>query len=147
MLFSQTFRVELLDTDASGRPQMASWIRWMEETEYGFLRSLGLSVSMHDERGQYGFPRQRAAVEVLRPVGFGDELRVGLELGPISHKQVLWRFRAWSPPGDESQQSLVATGEFLVACCRFPKGRLPVAILIPDQVLEKIQAAGDPARS
>lgn len=152
-LHSQKFRVEQVDTDATGHPQLASWIRWMEETEYGFLRSLGLSVSMRDERGQFGFPRQRASVEILQGVRFGDSLRVEAELGRISHKQIVWRFRAWrqngagSQPAPDEPQALVARGEFLVACCRFPENQPPVAILIPDAVRQKIETAGEIASS
>ena len=55
--FSREHRVRWHETDASGYVHFANYVRYMEETEYDFLRSRGLKVHMNDDRGAIGFPR------------------------------------------------------------------------------------------
>lgn len=120
------------------------YARWMEETEYAFLRSRGLSVSLTDSRGRYGFPRTRVEWEVHSPARRGDELRIGLWLGETDGKRLHYRFaldRRAMTSGSESRGSdweASACGEFHLACCRFPPEALPYAIPIPDLVLERL---------
>jgi acyl-CoA thioesterase FadM len=134
-MFIREIEVGWRDLDAHGRVPIHQLIRWMEETEYEFLRSRGLSVSMYDERGRYGFPRLSAEVKVGEVVPeVGDCLRVLLVVLNVDAKSLTYQFGiAFVGRG------LVAEGIFHIACCRFPAGKLPYAILIPDEFLLRFQ--------
>ncbi len=142
-VFIRDIVVQQIDTEMSGAAQVSAWIRWMEETEYAFLRSIGLSVSMRDERGQFGFPRLSASVQFHRPVFFGQQLTMEMRTGSPSGKQIEYLFRAWSADRGNARNRM-AEGRFVVACCRFPAAALPYAIPIPDFVLEKFSSIRRP---
>ena len=72
--FRRQHRVRWRETDASGFVHFTNYIRMMEQTEYAFLRSLGLSIVMHDEKGVFGFPRRSTEIEVHQPAQLDDEL-------------------------------------------------------------------------
>lgn len=120
------------------------YARWMEETEYGFLRSRGLSVSLTDERGRYGFPRTRVELEVASAARRGDHLKVVLWLGTTDGKRLNYRFQierqSLERQGETNTQEweLCARGQFVMACCRFPAEAMPYAIPIPERVLEQL---------
>ena len=50
----------------------------MEETEYEFLRSLGLDVIFSDEKGSLGFPRVEAKSRFFSPARYGHILDIKL---------------------------------------------------------------------
>lgn len=140
--FSAQRRVRMVDTDASGAVHPGAWIRMMEETEYAFLRDRDLSVVLSDERdGLMGFPRLSAAVTIENPlehrVGFDDEVLVELSLMEVDGKQIQYDFRIECLTG-EAAASTVAVGQFVVACCRFPAGKPPYAILTPMHVVDAL---------
>ena len=123
-----------------GCAHIPAFISWMEETEYAFLRSLGMSVSMNDRRGRFGFPRLTAEIDIRRPARLHEELIVNLKIGRLSEKQIEYRFEV--RPANSDSPGPIAEGRFDVACCRFPDETLPFAILIPDDVLERLERAG-----
>ncbi len=110
----------------------SQWLRYMEEAEYAFLRSRGLSVVLADERGQIGFPRLACQLDIHGTASAGQMLTTKLILDSIDGKQIAYSFRVLR--GDQ----LLANGRFQVACCRFPPDSLPYAILIPDWVMAKL---------
>lgn len=115
----------------------------MEETEYALLRRLGLSVSMRDARGQFGFPRLRVEVNAAHPARLDERLEVEAGIGQLSARMIVYQFaiRSLDRP---RELALVASGRFEVACCRFPRDAAPYAILIPDGFLGRLEqfAAG-----
>ena len=127
-------RIRWVETDASGFVHFACYVRLMEETEYGFLRSRGLSVVLYDERGTMGFPRIHTVVEVERPLTYDQFVKTRLELESIDGKQIVYAFIIH----DETNQ-VAASGRFTVACCRFPDDAPPFAILTPDSVIDALQ--------
>jgi acyl-CoA thioesterase FadM len=131
--FKRSHEVRLVDTDVSGFAHFATYVRMMEETEYAFLRSRGLRVVLYDERGTMGFPRLNVQLEIQHPVSFGERLDVLLQLVEIDGKQICYEFDLVNQAG-----LTAARGRFQVACCRFPDGRPPFAILIPDFVSQAL---------
>lgn len=129
--------VRWVDTDASGMVHLAALIRMMEETEYAFLRSRGLSVVLTDGRGLMGFPRLSAEIEIVNAVGFDTEVNVELFLVLVDGKTIHYDFVITA-----SDQQRVATGKVAVAVCRFPAGEPPYAILTPEYVIEAITKPG-----
>lgn len=131
--------MRLADLDQFGGLRLEAVIRWCEETEYAFLRSRGLSVSMRDQRGQFGFPRLKTSVEIYdRPAAF-QPITIAMELREWSPKSLRYAFRVHAesaPAGQPDSPLAIVTYE--AACCRFPPRQLPYPILIPDDVLAKL---------
>ena len=62
----------------AGIVHFSSYFRYMEETEYAFLRSVGLSNVMVDSKGTMGIPRREAKCTYHRPALFEDVLTIDL---------------------------------------------------------------------
>ena len=136
--FTNRRRVSMTDTDASGTVHLGAFIRMMEETEYAFLRSRGLSVVLTDAKGVLGFPRLEASIDVRHPARFDDELQIELNLIAVDGKQVIYEFAIEGfPETDDSVE--IASGRFRVVCCRFPNGEDPYAILTPLHVIDALR--------
>lgn len=131
--FEYPRQVHFVDTDASGFAHFSVYVRMMEETEYAFLRSRGLCVVLYDELGTMGFPRLSASIKVNVPLVLEQQVSVRLILTRIDGKQIIYEFEVVD---DENQ--VAVEGRFVVACCRFPDGKLPYAILTPDRVMEAL---------
>jgi acyl-CoA thioesterase FadM len=141
--FERVLRVQEQDVDRMGLAIAPMYARWMEETEYGFLRSRGLSVSMTDARGRYGFPRTHVEWEIRSAARRGDELRVRLWLGETDGKRLEYRFQldrkeVVSGASEPAVWERCATGHFVMCCARFPAEAMPYAIPIPESVLEQL---------
>ena len=106
----------------------------MEETEYAFLRSRGLSVVLYDDRGTMGFPRLSASIEIHEPIGFDESTEIQLRLEEMDGKQITYAFDLLT-----ANRTLAVEGRFRVACCRFPNRKPPYAILLPEFVIEALQ--------
>ena len=109
----------------------------MEETEYEFLRSIGLSVVLSDERGTIGFPRRSTEFAIENAARSDDVLTIRMTRCAVDGISIEYNFEIFR----ESER--VANGHFHVLCCRFPKGKPPFAILIPEFVMEKFNARTD----
>jgi YbgC/YbaW family acyl-CoA thioester hydrolase len=130
--FQAKRRVEFADTDMAGIVHFSSFFRYMEETEYAFLRSLGFSVVMRDEKGMIGMPRREAKCEFHRPAHFEDVLTIDLSVTKNDGLRMEYSFRILH------EEQLIANGKLLVVCCRFSQDRAPYAIPFPDHVIESI---------
>jgi acyl-CoA thioester hydrolase len=69
----RSYRVEMWDTDASGRIHFTAAFRWAEITEHALLRSLGVQDIAQ-------LPRVAVAASYLAPLKLGDELDLTLNL-------------------------------------------------------------------
>lgn len=134
--FHRRHRVRWRETDASGFVHFTSYIRMMEETEYAFLRTLNLSIVIQDEKGVFGFPRRSTEIDVLEPACLDDELDIWLKVTECDGVKIGYRFEISRGP------DVIANGTFLLACCRFPPGEPPRAILIPDSFLKRFPKTG-----
>lgn len=120
--------IRFSETNHLGQVHFDTYLRLMEETEYAFLRSRGLRVVLDDGKGVLGFPRLRTDVQLNAPLCLGDVATTVLRLTEVSGKQITYDFHI------RSSEHQIATATFEVACCRFPAGAAPYAILIPDFV-------------
>lgn len=130
--FSTQRCVEFSDTDMAGFVHFTNYLRYMEETEYEFLRSLGLSVVMHDQTGTYGFPRRQSHCEYLFPARYHQLIRIDLEVTSNDGKLIRYDFQI------HHESTLLTTGYLQVTCVRFPDDKPPYAMLLPAEVIEKI---------
>jgi len=129
--FRRNYRVRWRDADASGFVHFANYIRFMEETEYAWLRTRRLAPVTHDDRGVIGFPRVRTEIEIGYPARVDDDLEIRLLSAQNDGVQIDYQFEI------ATANEIVATGHFAVACCRFERNAPPRAILIPDFILER----------
>ncbi len=130
--FRHARRVEFADTDLAGFVHFSHYLRYMEETEYAFLRSLGLDVILEDEKGKLGFPRFESHCRYESPARYGHVVDVTLTVSHNDGKRITYDFDL------RVGERAVAKGRLVVVCCRFPLDREPYAIPIPDRVLEAI---------
>ena len=131
--------VRFVDTDVSGFAHCGAYIRMMEETEYAFLRSRGLSVVSQDELGTFGFPRLSSSLEIHEPLAFEQKVVVTIDLTEIDGKQITYQFKIFALPKNLRENPAVE-GKFVVACCRFPADKPPYAILTPDHIIDALTA-------
>ena len=132
--YRRVSRVAWRDTDASGYAHCTAFIRMMEETEYSFLRSRGLSVMLQDSGGTIGFPRLSAQLSIDQPIRFDAEVETRLRLVDMDGNQFVYEFELF-----DRQDVQIGTGQFRVAACRFPPGRQPYAILTPQHVMAALR--------
>ena len=128
-------RVEFSDTDMAGIAHFTNYFRYLEEAEHEFLRSVGLNVVLHDAKGTIGFPKLEAHCVYKSPVAYNAEIQIRMDVCCDDGKTI-------SYDGEiRHKDQLVAEGQIIVACCRFPPNAKPFAIPIPESVLEKIRSS------
>lgn len=136
-IFRSRRRVEFRDTDAAGIAHFSVFFNYMEEVEHAYLRSLGLSVVMHDAAGEFSWPRVAAHCEYQGAVRFEDVLDIELAVERIGGKSITYRF-VFSYDGRQ-----VAAGRLTVVCCRMqPDG--PLSVPIPPEIVAKLSSADGP---
>ena len=132
----QTFiysrRVEFAETDLAGFIHFSRYLTYMEETEYAFLRSLGLDVILDDPKGKLGFPRVESHCHYVYPARYGDVIDTHLSVTENDGKRLTYDFVM------QVGERVVAKGSLVVACCRFLDDRDPYAILLPDRIIDQI---------
>lgn len=131
-VFEMQRRIQFAETDMAGITHFSNYFRYMEETEHAFLRSRGLSVAFDDDKGKLGFPKLHAECDYKRPTRYEEVMDaraiVRCEDGKSISYDITFR----------SEQELLCSGQLRVAFCRFPLGKPPYAIPIPETVLQKL---------
>ena len=112
--FTYFRRVEFSDTDTAGLIHFSSMLRYMEEAEHAFYRSLGLPGYEWTEDQVFGIPRVLVTCEFLAPLRYGEEVEVYLVVREVRTKAI--RYEARFTREDESGRTLVAQGAMTVVC-------------------------------
>jgi 4-hydroxybenzoyl-CoA thioesterase/acyl-CoA thioester hydrolase len=132
--FVTTRRVEFSDTDAAGIMHFAAFFRMMEQAEHELLRSVGLSVVMHDKTGKISWPRVSAKCDYQSVARFEELLEIEVRVARLGKKSVTYRHR-FSRDGEP-----LAMGEITAVCCRVREGAAPKSMPIPAALAKKLQA-------
>jgi YbgC/YbaW family acyl-CoA thioester hydrolase len=136
--FSITRRVEFSETDLAGIMHFTHFYRWMEICEHEFLRSLGLSVDMEDEKGRFGWPRVKSSCRFKCPLRFEEEVEIKLFVSEIRDRSIAYSFQFWKEENGERVKA--AEGETVAACVRFDQGTgIMTPIMIPDVFRAKVR--------
>lgn len=100
------FRVEWVDTDASGRIHYTAAFRWAEATEAALFRRLGVL----EDYGRY--PRRHVEAEFKRMLVFGDEVEVELQVERVGTTSVgfRWVIRSGADVAIEGRHTVVFVG-------------------------------------
>lgn len=130
--FKTTRRVEFADTDAAGIMHFAAFFRFMEEAEHELLRTVSLSVMMHDDGGPISWPRVGARCEFQSAARFEDVLEIEVAIRRLGEKSVSYAF-AFECEGRD-----IALGEMTSVCCRLSSDAAPQSIAIPAWFRDKL---------
>lgn len=130
--FVTTRRVEFSDTDAAGIMHFVAFFRMMEQAEHDLLRSVGLSVVMHDAEGKISWPRVNATCDFSSAARFEDVLEIEVRIARLGEKSVTYQhaFRR----GEET----IAKGKVTAVCCRIHELQSPEAMPIPAHITAKL---------
>jgi len=131
--FVTTRRVEFSDTDAAGIVHFVAFFRMMEQAEHDLLRSVGLSVVMHDLAGTVSWPRVSAKCEFTAAARFEDLLEIEVRIARLGKRSITYAHR-FLRDGKE-----LATGEITAVCCRIKDGKPPKSIDIPAAMVKKLK--------
>lgn len=126
-------RVEWSDTDAAGIAHFTAYFRFMEMAEHELLRSLGLSVEMHDAQGRLSWPRVNAHCDFRGSLRFEDTVDIEVSLARLGEKSATYRF-AFTHRGQN-----VAEGTVTAVCCRVTEGAGLKAIPIPPEIAQRLR--------
>src|SRR4029078_12776542 len=110
--FVTTRRVEFSDTDAAGIAHFAAFFRMMEQAEHELLRSVGLSVVMHDAAGKISWPRVNARCDFQSAARYEELLEIEVRISRLGKTSVTYSHR-FLRSGEQ-----LATGEITSVCCR-----------------------------
>jgi YbgC/YbaW family acyl-CoA thioester hydrolase len=83
---SEPVRVELSDTDASGRIHHTAALRWAERAEHQLLRDVGWPDLAR-------FPRRHVEATFHAPLRFGDEVEVEIRATAIGRTSITYGWR------------------------------------------------------
>lgn len=137
--FVATRRVEFSDTDAAGIMHFVAFFRMMEQAEHELLRSVGLSVVLHDASSKdvadkISWPRVSAKCDFQSVARFEELLEIEVRIARMGEKSITYRHR-FSRAGEP-----VAMGEITAVCCRVREGSAPKSMPIPAAIVKKLQA-------
>ena len=130
--FLTSRRVEFSDTDAAGLMHFVAFFRMMEQAEHDLLRSVGLSVVMHDDEGKISWPRVAAKCDFQAAARFDDLLQIEVRIARLGERSITYAHRFMR------EGNLLASGEITAVCCRIHKGELPRSMPIPAAFGEKL---------
>jgi len=131
--FVTSRRVEFSDTDAAGIMHFAAFFRMMEQAEHDLLRSVNLSVVMHDAAGKISWPRVAAKCDFQAAARFEEVLQIEVRIARLGKRSITYSHRFLR------DGQVLATGEITAVCCRIREGALPKSMPIPAAMAKKLR--------
>jgi YbgC/YbaW family acyl-CoA thioester hydrolase len=131
--FTYPRRATFAETDVAGIVHFANFVRYMEEAEHEFLRSLGISVHPGTAGpGAVGWPRVSVSCEFRKPLRFEDEFVVEVLVEEVRPRAVVYQHRVWLG------EALCAVGRVTAVCVSLESMR---AVALPEAVVAALQPA------
>lgn len=136
-------RVQFAETDMAGIVHFTAFLRYAEEAEHAFYRSLGLSVHAPGDATALGFPRVAARCEYLAPAKFEDVLEVHLWVRKKGSRSLVYQFtiERLAVAAAMAAATVLAKGEMAVVCCRTLPGHRVEAARLPPAFAERLEEA------
>jgi YbgC/YbaW family acyl-CoA thioester hydrolase len=100
-------RVNFYEVDQAGIVHFSNYYRYMEEAEYGFWRTAGVSLEPTTE---YAYPRVAASFEFHAPLHFDEEISVRLQIAHIGRTSIRYVCRI------TRGETAIATGGMTLVC-------------------------------
>ena len=133
--YRTTRRIEWHDTDAAGIAHFTSFLRYMEEAEHEYLRTLGIGVLMQDEEGKLSWPRVSVHCDFSGAVRYDDVMDIEVQVSRLGDKSITYDFNF------THQGRAVAQGRTTAVCCRMHNDGLPRSIRIPESIAARFPRA------
>lgn len=131
--YTQTRRVEFVETDMAGIVHFSRFYIWMEQVEHEFFRSLGLTiVHKQDDGTVVGWPRVSASCRFESPARYDEFVTATLTVQRIGVKSLT--FDVVFSRGN----TVLARGTLKTVCCILRPGHQLESIEIPQLFREKI---------
>ena len=125
--------IEFSDTDAAGIAHFSAFVRFMEQAEHAFLRSLGQSVVIDLEDGWHlSWPRVHVDCDFLGTARFEDVLQIKVRIGKLGTKSIHYDFEI------SCSDKAVAKGNLSSVCCRVKAGCPLESVPIPEWLRSKL---------
>lgn len=139
-------RVEFAQTDAAGILHFSTYYLYMESAEAELFRQLGFPLLWSDKDTSSGFPRVDSQCSFLRPLVFGELVRIELSIAEISPSTIHFNFRFFKENGRRC-----AEGKLVTTCAtRLPSGKL-AGQSMPDDLYKALlnwkSSTSDPSSS
>jgi YbgC/YbaW family acyl-CoA thioester hydrolase len=131
-VFTMTRQVAFSETDMAGVMHFSNYLRWMEDVEHAFWRSLGISVTLREGAGHISWPRVAVGCEYYAPLRFEDTVTLVFKLTNVGEKSLSHEVEFVR----EGQR--VALGRTTAVCCELSGGTFR-SIAIPDSIRERLR--------
>ena len=138
--FTYRRRVEFADTDTANVIHFTSLLRYMEEAEHAFYRSLDATAFEWRDDRVVGMPRVSVSCDFLGPVRYGEEISIQLVVREKRSKVL--RYEAQFTRDDLDGPTLVASGSMTVVYAERRHGEIDWrSAELPPEIAERIEAA------
>jgi YbgC/YbaW family acyl-CoA thioester hydrolase len=138
--FTTRRRVAFSETDLAGLVHFTNFLRYAEDAEHEFLRSLDQSVVTRLEDGRVlGWPRLRTSWRFFSPLRFEEEFEVRLLVREKREKSLTYAFEIHAL-GDGGPR-LCASGTTTAICVEGVETGQVRAVPIPAAIAERIEPA------
>lgn len=134
-------RVEFADTDTANLIHFTALLKFMEEAEHAFYRSLpiGFVGFRWSEDSVFGMPRVSVSCDYLGAVRYGDEVDVRLRVREVRRKAI--RYGADFTVQRAGERELVAHSDWTVVCARREHHSLDWrGVEIPPRLRDRLRA-------
>ena len=121
-------RIRMIDTDASGRIHYTAMLRYFEEAEMEFLRTLGIN---RPNSGSYNLPRVHVECDFFRVVKLDDVIDIEVSITSIGRSSLRFEFQTFSAA------QLAAKGAVVAVCADQSTLR---SVRIPDDLRARLSA-------
>ncbi len=129
--FTWQSRIRFVDTDASGRIHYSALFRHFEAAEFEFLRALGHSYSVLDEKfPNLSFPRIHVEADYLAALRADDEIAIQVSVARIGGSSFTLAYTVMR--GDVR----AATGKITAVCTNIETGKSQP---LPAEVVELLR--------
>jgi acyl-CoA thioester hydrolase len=127
--FSLDVTVHWSDVDLAGVVYFPHFFRYFSMTETEFYRSLGPTMLELEESLAIRLPRVDAHCRYLKPVHFGEQIKVELAIDYIGGKTIKYGFDVLR------EEELVAQGHLVIASVSMSDFK---SVPLPDKLLEML---------
>lgn len=134
-VFRATRTVEFSDTDAAGIAHFSAFVRFMEQAEHEFLRSLGRSVVLElEDDWHLSWPRVHVDCDFKGTAKFEDQLEIGVRIRKLGTKSITYDFQIMR------DGTTIAHGSLASVCCRVKPGSPLESVPIPNDMRDDLNA-------
>lgn len=138
--FSVRRRVVFSETDLAGLVHFSNFLRYAEDAEHAYIRSLGHSVKLRLADGRtLGYPRLKTAFRFFSPLHFEDEFEVRVLVRELRERSLTWGFEIVALGDDEPR--LCARGTMTSVCVEVRDGGDVLPVPIPAELRTQLATA------